>query len=154
MSDDRPWTGDLPRFKSEREIRNKVEAYFKERSGEMLTGENGEPVMDKQGRPVMLGARPPTVTGLALALGFTHREGLLRYPDDAPFARAVRRARMRAEDHLEGQLMDKDKFQGAKFNLACSFGWPTGERTEGEEESGHGVVLMPPVREEESDGQG
>ena len=154
MKDHAVTAGDLPRFKSEREIRSKVEAYFKERSGEMMTGEDGMPVLDKQGRPVMLGARPPTVTGLALALGFTHREGLLRYPDDAPYAKEVRRARMRAEDHLEGQLMDKDKFQGAKFNLACSFGWPTGERTEETEEAGHGVVLMPPVREEVPDGQG
>ena len=147
-------TGDLPRFKSEREIRSKAAAYFKGREGKPLTGEDGAPVLDKQGRPVLLGARPPTVTGLALALGFTHREGLLHYPDDAPFAREVRRARMRAEDHLEGQLMDKDKFQGAKFNLAASFGWPTGERTGESEEGGHGVVLMPPVREAESDGQG
>ena len=152
MKDNTP--GELPQFKSGREIQSKVAAYFKGREGKPLVGETGEPVLDKQGRPVMLGARPPTVTGLALALGFTRREELLRYPDDAPFAREVRRARMRAEDHLEGELMDKEKFQGAKFNLVSSFGWAAGERAEEEPESAHGVVLMPPVREEEQDGQG
>ncbi len=138
----------FPTFYSTREIREKVDAYFQERCGTPVTDGEDRPVLDKQGRPVMMGARPPTVTGLALALGFSNREGLLQYPDDAPFAKEICRARMRAEDYLESQLVDKDKYQGAKFDLFCNFGWPNGERS-GEQaaEAGQGVILMPPVEE-------
>lgn len=139
----------LPRFESGKEIDSRVERYFQQCEGTAVCRESGEPVLDKQNRPVSVGGRTPTLAGLALALGFSRREELLNYPEDGPFAKALRRARLRLEDYLEGELMDKDRFQGAKFNLRNSYGWE--DRGPGDREEAAGVVLIPAV-EEERDG--
>ena len=61
--------GRPPKYKCKEEIEEKIDAYFKECEGELLRDGNGEPVMDKFGHPITINSRPPTVTGLALALG-------------------------------------------------------------------------------------
>lgn len=69
--------GRPPKYKNKEEIEEKINAYFKECEGEILRNDDGEPVLNKWGKPVIVHQRPPTVTGLALALGFTTRQGLV-----------------------------------------------------------------------------
>ena len=71
--------GRPPRYKSKEEIEEKIEEYFKECEGEILKDDEGKPIFNKYGSPVVIQQRPPTVTGLALALGFTSRQALLNY---------------------------------------------------------------------------
>lgn len=71
--------GRPPKYKSQEEIEEKIDAYFKECEGELLTDDEGQPVLNKWGNPVIINQRPPTVTGLALALGFSTRLSLLNY---------------------------------------------------------------------------
>lgn len=82
--------GRPPKYESKEQIEGLIEAYFKKCEGEILKDDDGEVVFDKSGHPVMIGARPPTVTGLALALGFNTRTSLLNYQGKKEFLDTIR----------------------------------------------------------------
>ena len=84
---------------------------------------DGDVATDKYGRPIILDEKPPTVTGLALSLGFTGRQALIDYQARPEFADTVTRAKSRCEEYAESRLYDKDGANGAKFSLGCNFGW-------------------------------
>ena len=76
-----------------------------------------------KGHPVVIGAKPPTVTGLALALGFASRQAMLNYQGRKQFNDAITRAKARCEAYAEARLYDRSGANGAKFSLRCNFGW-------------------------------
>nr|DAP26427.1 MAG TPA: DNA packaging protein gp3 [Caudoviricetes sp.] len=99
-----------------------IDAYFEKCEGEPLIID-GEQQRDKYGVPIFINVKPPTITGLALALGFTGRQALLDYQARPEFADTVTRAKARCEEYAEMRLYDKDGANGAKFSLGCNFGW-------------------------------
>lgn len=116
--------GRPPKYKSKKELQEKIEAYFAECEGKTVKYENGEPVLDKYGQPVFVNKRPPTITGLALALGFTSRQALLNYEAKDEFVDTILRAKARVEQYTEERLFDKEGANGAKFSLTNNFeGW-------------------------------
>ena len=141
--------GRLPRYKTKEEIEEKIEAYFRSCEGEILLDENGNAVTDKGGRPILIHQRPPTVTGLALALGFTSRQALLNYQAKPEFVDTITRAKSMVEAYTEERLFDRDGAKGAEFTLACNFGWKAPKETaEDGEKAQSGVILMPEVQDE------
>ena len=99
-----------------------IEKYFEDCEGHVLTDSSGKTVYDKGGEPVIVGAHPPTVTGLALALGFKTRQSLLNYQARSEkFNDIITVAKSRCEEYAERRLYDRD---GAKFSLTNNFkGW-------------------------------
>lgn len=127
--------GRPPKYKCKEEIEEKIEAYFKECEGELLRDDNGDPVLDKFGHPVVINQRPPTVTGLALALGFSTRLSLLNYQGKKEFMNTITRAKSMIEAYTEARLFDRDGSNGAQFSLKNNFkGWNEKQRTELDEE--------------------
>lgn len=115
--------GGAPRkWKSVSAMRKAIDAYFEKCEGEPLIID-GEQQRDKYGVPIFINVKPPTITGLALALGFTGRQALLDYQARPEFADTVTRAKARCEEYAEMRLYDKDGANGAKFSLGCNFGW-------------------------------
>lgn len=112
-------------FKNAEEASALAERYFKSCAGVQAVDEDGEPVYDKNGVPVMsVPEKPLTVTGLALALGFPSRLALLEYSGNRSCGEAVSRSLMRIEEYAEAKLFDKGQYSGAKFFLANNFrGW-------------------------------
>ena len=100
--------GRPPKYKSKEEIEEKIEQYFKDCEGRPLTDDEGNQIYNKWGYPVIVDKRPPTVTGLALALGFTNRLSLLRYQGKKEFCDTITRAKARVEQYAEERLFDKD----------------------------------------------
>lgn len=95
-------TGRKPKFTNAAEIEELIEKYFKDcRKSE----------------------RPPTMTGLAVALGFTNRQSLLNYQGKAQFFDTITRAKARVEQYAEERLFDRDGARGAQFSLRYNFGW-------------------------------
>lgn len=84
---------------------------------------NGDPVLDKYGNEIYSHQRPPTVTGLALALGFASRKSLLEYQGKQEFVNTITRAKTRCEQYAEERLFDRDGTNGARFSLQANFGW-------------------------------
>lgn len=116
--------GRPPKYKTKEEIQEKIDAYFEECKGEVLKDADGNPMIDKWGNPIVLGARPLTITGLALSLGFNSRQALLNYQGKKEFNDTILRAKAQVERYAEERLFDKDGANGAKFSLANNFdGW-------------------------------
>lgn len=118
--------GRPPKYKSKEEMEEKIEQYFKDCEGHPLTDDKGKQVYNKLGHPVIVDKRPPTVTGLALALGFNTRLSLLNYQGKKEFMNTITRAKARVEQYAEERLFDKDGTSGAQFSLRNNFkGWNT-----------------------------
>lgn len=116
--------GRPPMYKSKEEMQEKIDAYFEECKGKVLTDADGNAVTDKYGIPIVVDAKPLTITGLALALGFNSRQALLNYQAKEEFNDTILRAKARVEQYAEERLYDKDGANGAKFSLANNFeGW-------------------------------
>lgn len=114
--------GRPPKYSSVEDMQAVIDAYFTECEGKPLQDADGNPVLYK-GHPVMVGVKPPTVTGLALALGFTGRQALLDYQAKKQFTDTIARAKARCEAYAEARLYDRDGTNGAQFSLRCNFGW-------------------------------
>lgn len=120
--------GRPPRYKSLAEMQAKIDAYFEDCQGTLLKNEAGEPVLDKFGNGIYIGQHPPTVTGLALWLGFTSRQALLNYQGKREFVDAITRAKARCEQYAEERLYDRNGTSGAQFSLKNNFGWGAVEK--------------------------
>ena len=82
------------------ELQNEIQDYF-----------DGQEAKDK----------PPTITGLALALGVSPQTlcnyGTPGYADESNYLDTITRARLRCLAYKEERLDTKDGVQGAKFDL-------------------------------------
>ena len=129
--DDKNQGGRPPFYNNVEEMEEKIEAYFRKCEGTVLENSSGEVVLDKYGEPVIVGRRPLTITGLALALGFTSRQALLNYQDKLEFVDTITRAKAVVERYAEERLFDKDGANGAKFSLSNNFkGWAEKQQIE------------------------
>lgn len=127
------------KFGSPEELQARIDQYFSSCKGKLAVDGDGNPIIDKHGKPVIVDEKPPTITGLAHALGMTRR-GFLNYRYRPAFARVVARARMQVETYTEERLFDRDGFSGARFLLLTCFGW--GEPTSEKEEPPRPVIIV------------
>lgn len=144
--------GRPPKYKSKEEIEEKIDAYFKQCEGEVLKDNNGNTVFNKFGNPVIINQCPPTVTGLALALGFSTRLSLLNYQGKKEFMNTITRAKTMIEAYAEERLFDRDGTSGAQFSLRNNFkGWT--EKTELDEEEQQARIELNKARKEAITGE-
>jgi hypothetical protein len=116
--------GRPPMFKSAKEMQKLIDEYFIACEGEKAIDNEGNPMVTKYGYLYKVEPKPPTITGLALALGFTNRVSLLNYQGKDEFVNTITRAKAKVEEYAETRLFDKDGANGAKFSLANNFhGW-------------------------------
>ena len=114
-------TGRPLTYATPEDMQKVIDAYFEDCKGKLALDSEGQPIVTKLGYLYEVPPRPPTVTGLALALGFTNRVSLLNYQAKPEFVNTVTRAKTRCEDYAESRLFDKDGANGAKFSLANNF---------------------------------
>ena len=117
--------GHPPKYATVEEMQAVIDQYFEDCKGEPIIGDDGMPILDKFGQPFIIHQRPPTVTGLALALGFTSRQALLNYQAKKGFVDTVTR--------------------GAEFSLRYNFRWVNDEKRDDGGESVCGVAELPAV---------
>lgn len=111
------------KYKTVDELQRAIDCYFDSCKGETLRDENGMPVFDKNGKLVRINQKTPTITGLALGLGFNSRQALLNYQGKAQFNDTITRAKSMVEEYAESRLFDRDGARGAEFSLRCNFRW-------------------------------
>ena len=115
--------GSPPFFKSPEEIERKIEEYYFFIEGEFeeifvpnpLTGQL-EKIKDYTRNP-----ETPSITGLALYLGFESRQSIYDYEKKGEFSYTIKRAKLKIESHYEQHLLTKVS-TGAIFALK-NFGW-------------------------------
>ncbi|MBQ7861617.1 MAG: hypothetical protein IJ349_05390 [Clostridia bacterium] len=123
--------GRPPKFKNKKQLEKLIEEYFESCKGHILTDDEGNVMTDKHGNPVYVDAKPLTITGLALALGFNSRQTLLNYQEKEEFMDTITRAKARVEAYTEERLFDKEGAAGARFSLANNFkGWSEKQKIE------------------------
>lgn len=79
----------------------------------------------------------PTITGLALHLGFVDRQSIYDYEKSGEHSCTIKRARLRVENAYEQRLFENAN-TGAIFALK-NFGWKDKQTTEHEGEMTHNV---------------
>ena len=144
-------TGRPPTFKTPEEMQVKIDQYFEEIEGHPLLDNDGKVMQDKWGYPVYVDRHPPTITGLALALGFNTRKSLLDYCGKPAFVNTIERAKARVERYAEERLYDREGQRGAEFSLKYNFRWDAPKEEKDETGgSGGGIIEMPAVLPEEA----
>ena len=113
-------------FRTPEEMQAKIDEYFAFQIGPKIIIVDGKPLYDKHGQPV-LQEIPPTVSGLALFLGFSDRTSLYEYKSRAGFSDTVKRAITRIENYAENGVMTRDKPTGPIFWLK-NHGWGAEEQ--------------------------
>lgn len=138
--------GRPPKYETAEQMQTAIDRYFEDCKGEPIIGDDGMPILDKYGQPFIINSHPPTVTGLALALGFTSRRALLDYQGRGEFIHTVLRAKARIEAYAEERLFDRDGQRGAEFSLKYNFRWAAEEKKPEEAaENVCGVAELPAV---------
>lgn len=100
-------------WKTKKDLKTLIDAYF-----ESITNEKGEYV------------KPPTVTGLALALG-TNRQTLVNYEGKKEFIDTIKAAKSRCENWVEeNALAGKANPTFSIFNLVNNYGWENKSKTD------------------------
>jgi hypothetical protein len=114
------------------EMQRRADKYFEDCDGKPLLDPDGQPMIDKYGNQILVGVKPYTITGLALALGFNSRSTFLDYQEKSRFSDTITRAKAKVEQYAEERLFDKDGANGAKFSLANNFKrWKEKQEIEG-----------------------
>jgi hypothetical protein len=144
--------GKPPMYKTVGEIEEKIEKYFEDCKGHPLTDSKGKQMFNKFGSPIFVDVHPPTVTGLALALGFTSRQALLNYQAKPEFVDTITRAKARVEQYAEERLFDRDGSNGAQFSLRNNFkGWDADKKNDDSEDGKITIVNNIPRPEKQNE---
>jgi len=98
-----------PKYSSRQELIDKISEYF----------DQCVPEYDEEGN--VLAFNNPTVTGIALYLGFASRQSFYDYKDSQEFSDIIKRASMVIENHYEEKLNHQSP-TGAIFALK-NMGW-------------------------------
>lgn len=120
--------GRPPKWNTVEELKNEIESYFLS-----LQDENGKYV------------RPPTITGLALAL-HTNRETLCNYEEKDEFFDTIKEAKTRCEQWVEeNAMLGKANATFSIFNLKNNYGWKdkTEQDITSEGNAINGIVMLP-----------
>lgn len=127
------------KFKSAKEMEEKINEYFESLGGEILTDSEEKPVIYKGRIVYKTEPIPPTVCGLALYIGLKSRQSLLNYQKRSKaYEDVIAHAKLRIEAYTEGRLFDRDGSRGAQFSLENNFGW----KRDPQSENGGGNNLM------------
>ena len=116
------------------EVKKRINTYFESRYGQVLD-RNRNPVYDSEGNPVYEIVRPPTLSGLALAIGLESREALTTFTSNKSILREINKAILQVEEYAEERLFSKESnTAGIKLYLAVNFRRWSGEELEGDDE--------------------
>ena len=112
------------KYDSVEDLQRAIDEYFDSCVPEYPKDEDGNLLTTKKGTPLII-EHPPSVTGLALALGFTSRQALLNYQDyGKEYLDTIKKARLKIEqDVVEGASTGRLHPVFSIFNLKNNFDW-------------------------------
>jgi hypothetical protein len=97
--------------------------------------------------------RPPTITGLALALDTTRRT-LIDYQNDDEYSHTIEKAKARIENFVEEKLFDRNTpTAGAIFNLTNNYGWQNKQYSDNKTENTGTMTIVTKVPEPNGNGR-
>lgn len=129
-------------YAAPRRLRNtmqlRAKKYFDECKGHVVYDAEGDPVRGKDGRLCIEGEHPPTVSGLAIALGFHSRSELFAMREDEQIGDVVRWALGKCEAYLEEKLYESAN----GIRLALQYNFPEWSEEKKESDISRTVVRV------------
>lgn len=96
--------GRPPKYTNPEDMQKMIDEYFAVKcKDEIICDDDGNVLTDSKGKPAYK-FNPPTISGLALYLGFHNRQGLNEYLDKGDFSITVKDAVAKIEEYAERQL--------------------------------------------------
>ena len=120
MEEERNQVGRPLKYHNAEEMQEAIDSYFS--SCMIIKFQGDKPCKDRNGNYIFEFYRPPTMSGLAVALDID-RKTLLNYSKKDQFLPTIRRAKMKIEMFTEEKLFEKETCNGSKFSLSNNFGW-------------------------------
>lgn len=121
--------GQPRKYKTAEELETAIDEYFTQEH-EYFLDEDNQPIL-KQGIPIIKKPFVPTISGLALYLGFVSRQSMYDYEKMGEYSYIIKKARLTIESFAESQLYNPAvKAAGPIFALKNIAGWK--DRTETE----------------------
>lgn len=136
--------GRPPKYKTSKEMQIAIDEYFASCVPEIqvIDDENSPTgktaITDSKGRPVFK-MNPPTITGLALHLGFESRQSMYDYEKRSDeFSYTIKKARTMCENYAEEMMLSGEPAAGFIFALK-NYGWSDKQEVE---HSGSQVIYL------------
>ena len=122
--------GAPPLFDNIEDLQSKIDEFFAQCGTEPWLDDNGKIITNSKGTPLFK-IKPPTLTGLALHLGFESRQSIYDYEkrnDD--FSYAIKRARLACENFAERGILSGEVFAAAGIFVLKNYGWSDKQEVE------------------------
>lgn len=111
------------KYKTAEELEIYIETYFEGCKPEIMKDSEGKALVDTKGNPVIV-FNPPTLTGLALHLGFESRQSIYDYENRKDkFSYTIKKARLRCENWTEKALLSGNVAPAAGIFVLKNYGW-------------------------------
>ncbi len=115
--------GRPPKYETVEQLEEIIDKYFDECVPTPLMDNDGHALTNQKGYPIFQ-LNPPTLTGLALALGYCSRQSI--YDNEGKndeFSYAIKKARLRCEHYLEKYTLSGDIPAAAGIFGLKNHGW-------------------------------
>ena len=110
-------------FSSVESMQKIIDKFFDSCKPEITKDDKGNYVYNnKTGLPVY-NLNPPTLTGLALALGFCSRQSVYDYEKDKKYSYTIKKARLKCENWLEVNLLSGTIPPASGIFALKNYGW-------------------------------
>ena len=110
------------KYNTAEELQKAIDTYFEEHTPEYELDSDGKVITTKSGIPV-LKLNPPTISGLALHLGFCNRTSLYEYEREGEFSDTIKIARTRCENFVESYGMSGNIPPAIAIFALKNYGW-------------------------------
>lgn len=97
--------GRPPLYKTEKDLDKAINAYFDSREIEFLKDDDGNIKIDKSGMPIIINLNAPSVSGLALYLGYASRQSIYDNEKHEKFSYIIKKAKTRVEEWVYQSAM-------------------------------------------------
>lgn len=120
----RPKSGHPPIYETAEELEKAIDNYFASCVPSVLTDANNEPIINQKTGAPILKENPPTITGLALAIGYSSRQSIYdQEKREDTFSYVIKRARLRCQNYLERGLLTNEIPQPGGIFILKNHGW-------------------------------
>jgi len=110
-------------FKSVEDLEKHIQDYFAECIPEVMYDANGKIMTTSNGMPIIQ-YHPPTISGLALHLGFASRQSIYDYENrNDQFSYTIKRARLLCENWVETNTLAGNVAPAAGIFALKNYGW-------------------------------
>jgi len=117
-------TGRPLKYKTVEELEKHIDLFFEECKSIIMTdAATGKVLTTNSGMPI-LEHNPPTLTGLALHLGFESRQSIYDYENrNDQFSYTIKHARLRCENWAEKNMLAGNVAPAAGIFVLKNYGW-------------------------------